>query len=121
MRVKKRQALAVDFADKAIILNPMNAKGYAIRGMIQMASSQGIHAALSVLRKAFQLDPASLGDEPETAQAVSFLVEKTLALGDKPKAGEYLEKLGDLKAFRSEEPLKKTATYRKLLESIDGD
>jgi len=115
-RVRNNPKLALEFADKALILNPGNPKAYAIRGMIRVAAGDSSDAALADLMRAFEMDPASLGDEPETPKAAAFLVEKTLAAGDKAPAQAHLKSLGELRAFNADQPLKATAEFRSLLQ-----
>ena len=115
LRVLRRSEHALTSADKALILNPGNPKAYALRGMIRVVAGRGGELALEDLKKAFELDPQSLGDEPETPQAVFFLVEQTLKAGDKAAARKYLEALGGLKAFRAEQPLKEVDRFKELM------
>ncbi|MBM4038250.1 MAG: hypothetical protein FJ290_07010 [Planctomycetes bacterium] len=115
-RVRNDPRLALAFADKALVLNPGNPKAYALRGMIRVAAGDSPEAALADLMRAVEMDPASLGDEPETLKAAAFLVEKTLAAGDKAAAQQYLRSLGDLKPFRADQALKATAEFRSLLQ-----
>ena len=116
LRVQNNPKLAIEFANKALILNPGNAKAHAIRGMIRVVSGDSLDAGLVDLMHAFELDPASLGDEPETLQAAVFLVEKTLASGDKVTARTYLKSLGELRAFNAQQPLKTADEFRALLQ-----
>jgi len=118
LRVAGKPERALEFADKALILNPGNAKVYAVRGMIRVVSELSPDDALKDLTRAFELDPKSLGDEPETLEAVCFLVEKVLKSSDKAAARIYLEALGELKAFRATRPVKESAEYKKLSERI---
>lgn len=114
-RVRKDAARALEFANKALILNDGNAKVHAIRGMIRVASKQSLDLAYRDLARAFQLDPTSLGDEPETPQAVAFLIEQALESGEERAATRYLEALGGLKAFRAEKPLRESEQFKKLV------
>lgn len=116
LRVRNNPKLAIEFADKALILNPGNPKAYAIRGMIRVACGDSPAAALVDLTHAVEMDPVSLGDEPETPKAAAFLVERTLAAGDRAVAQAYLKSLGELRAFNAEKPLKATAEFRSLLQ-----
>lgn len=118
-RHREEHGVALQFADKALILDPGNPKAYAVRGMIRVVAGKGGELALDDLKKALELDPHSLGDEPETPQAACFLVEQTLRVGDKAAARKYLEVLGELKAFRAEQPLKDTAKFKELVEQVN--
>ena len=118
LRVKHKPEPAIKSADKALILNPGNAKAYAVRGMIRVVSELSPDDALKDLTQAFELDPKSLGDEPETLEAVCFLVEKALESEDEARARAYLEVLGELKIFQSDLPVKESAEYKKLSERI---
>ena len=119
-RVKGRAMLAVEFANKALVLNPGNAKAHAIRGMIRVVSGDSLDAGLVDLIHAFELDPASLGDEPETLQAAVFLVEKTVASGQRTTAQAYLQSLGEVRAFNAQQPLKAADEFRALLQRADA-
>ena len=106
LRVQGKGKLALEFADKAVLLNPENPKTFAIRGMIRVAAKLEPEAALSDLRKAYEMDPKSLGDEPETLAAACFLLEKTQAAGDAAAARAMGQVLGELKPYKSDQPLK---------------
>jgi len=114
LRHKKRPKLAIEFSEKALILNPENAKAYAIRGMIRVVSGESLGAALDDLVKAFSLDKDALGGEPETLQAAIFIVERFLADGNKDRAKTYCDALGPLKRFGSDEALRQTREYQAL-------
>jgi len=120
LRVKHKPEPAIKSAEKALILNPDNAKAYAVRGMIRVVSKLSPDEAVEDLTRAFELDPKSLGDEPETLEAICFLVEKALESVDKAKARTYLEVLGELKAFRADRAVKRTREYKKLVERLSG-
>lgn len=111
-RVLKNAKRAIEFADKALILNPGNAKAYAIRGMIRVVSSRESELAERDLKKAYELDPDSLGDEPETVRAIAFLVERALDVGEKPRAREYLKTLGRLRAYGAQQPFSETLEFK---------
>jgi tetratricopeptide (TPR) repeat protein len=114
-------AAAIESADKAIILNPQNAKAYVIRGIIKMEEKKTREAAFSDLRRAFNLDPKSFGDEPETAEAVAFFLEGIVAIGGSKHGRIYWLGLQDLKSFRSEIPLKNTPRFNELSKRILSD
>ena len=116
MRVTKRRRSALEYADKAAILNPGNPKVYAVRGMAHLTVGRSKQVALDDLTKAFTLDPASLGNEPETVRAVTFLVEKTWRYRDKQKARGYVKTLAPLRAFGSQVPLKDNGAFKRLVE-----
>ena len=107
---------ALDFADRALILNTENAKSYAIRGMIRVASGLDEEAAWADLVNAFNKNKAALGDEPETLQATVFVVKKLLAEGNPARAKLYFDALGDLKPFGSEQALRQMEAYQALAE-----
>ena len=115
LRHKHRPEVGVRSADKSLILNPQNPKAYAIRGMVRLALEDKKEEALRDLLDAFDLDHTSLGDEPETPQAVAFLIKKVLDTNP-DQAHVYVEKLGELKAFGAKQPLKETDEFRKLAE-----
>jgi len=117
-RVRKEPELGLEFADKAAILNPNNAKVHAIRGMIRLAFRADLAAAAEDLVKAFQLDPKSLGDEPETRQAAIFLFKSILESEERPRAQEYSEALGGLTPFGSTQPVRETPEYKALLQAL---
>lgn len=118
LRVRQDAKRALEFADKALILNPGTAKAYAIRGMIRVVSAASPEQAHADLARAYDLNPTSLGDEPETLQAVIFLVERTLAAGEKGKATTMLKRLGGLRAFGSEQPIKQSAELGALIRRV---
>jgi len=118
LRVRRDPKRAIEFADKALILNPGNTKAYAVRGMIRVVSAASPEQAQADLARAYDLDPSSLGDEPETLQAVIFLVEGTLAAGDKGKAGTMLKRLAGLKAFGSDQPIGQNAELKALVRRV---
>ena len=119
LRHKHRPEVGVRSADKALILNPQNPKVYAIRGMVRLALEDKKDEALRDLLDAFDLDHTSLGDEPETPQAVAFLIKKVLETNP-DQARVYIEKLGELKAFGVKAPLKETDEFRKLAKRAEG-
>lgn len=120
LRVVGNRRRAIEFADKALILNPDNAKCYAIRGMIGVVLKTSLPVALEDLTQAYRLTPESLGDEPETPEAIVFLVEKALESGNKGRARAYLKALGGLRAFNSERAFRESAAYVTLLRRANA-
>lgn len=102
LRVRANPKRALEFADKALALNPGNAKAYAIRGMIRVRTKD---SALADLTQAFQLDPRSLADEPETAEAIAHLIAKTREAGKNREADAMQRTLGDLPALKLKHPI----------------
>ena len=119
-RVLKNSERAFMSADKALILNPDNAKAYAVRGMIRVVEGKEPDKAIANLTHAYALDPKSLGDEPETHAAIALLIEKALEAKDIARAKEYLKTLGSLRAFGSDQPFQSTDTYAKLAKVVEG-
>jgi len=117
-RVLKRPARALAAADNALILNPANAKAHAIRGIIRVVADREPEPALRDLRRAVELGPASLGDEPETLEAVVFLIGKTLAAGDRDGARAYAKALGRLRAFRAARPIAEEPAFQALARTL---
>jgi tetratricopeptide (TPR) repeat protein len=113
LRVRNEPDSAIEFADRALILNPGNAKAYALRGIARMATGKADQAAAKDLALAARLDPESLGDEPETEQAVAFLIRQTREAGKKAQAQVYSDGLAGLKALRLDHPIPE---YRALLQ-----
>lgn len=113
LRVKRDFGRALEFADKALVLDPNNAKAYAIRGIIRAASGQSEDAALEDLKQAFKRAPKALGDEPETPQAIAFLIQKTREAGDDAQARAYATALKQLRPLKVEHPIKE---YRTLMD-----
>jgi len=117
-RVRRDYKLALEFADKALILNPGNPKALAVRGMIRLSSGGPPASAFEDLAKALELAPKSLGDEPESHQAALALLKVLLGSGEPAKAERYLETLGDLTPLGSDQRLRETGEYRELLEAF---
>lgn len=108
LRVLRQPQLALEAADRALTLNPDNAKAYALRGIARLAIDDDKQAALADLTQALERDPAALGNEPETEQAAKFLLAAT------PKMNRaHRQALAALKPFKSEHP---SAEYQALLE-----
>lgn len=118
LRVVKKPTGALDWADRALILNPGNAKAYAIRGMIRVIAGNEPDKAFADLIRAYELDPKSLGGEPETHTAIAFLIEKTLATKDTARAREYLKTLRGLRTFGGEQSFESTKAHAKLARAI---
>ena len=114
-RVGKNAKRAIEFVDKALILNPGNAKAYALRGMIRAASGASAGQAEKELTRAFDLDPKSLGGEPETTGAVLFLARRFAEKG-KAAATPKLRELGSLKAADSDEPMSRNALFQDIVK-----
>ena len=120
LRVRKQPKAAVEFADKALILNPENAKALAIRGMIRVVAGEAEGLAFEDLMRAYALEPASIGDEPETPPAALLVLEKVLEMKDAAGARTYFDRLGELKAFKAETPVKEMAEYQALMKQLDA-
>lgn len=101
-RVYRDDANALDYANRAILLNPDNAKCYAIRGMIRLSLKLPGPTPAEDLATAFEMDPDSLEREPETFAAIEHLIQTALNEGEKDKARSYLKRLGQHKEFGSE-------------------
>jgi hypothetical protein len=108
LRRHKKLREALQWCNKALIINPENPKGYAIRGIIKMkiAGKAFPHRGYDDLLKAFQADPLSLDFEPETHEAVRTLLSRTSARGNRDLASDIWEKTKDIAEFGSETPLK---------------
>jgi tetratricopeptide (TPR) repeat protein len=120
LRVMKEPAVALDFADKALILNPTNAKCLAVRGIIRMADGKR-EAAARDMAAAYKLDPKSLGDEPETLEAALLFAERmVLTQADKVAARSCLLELGELRAYGTQAAVKMSPKYGRLLSQLDG-
>jgi hypothetical protein len=77
LRVWSDPATALAYAGKAEILNPGNPKVHAILGMIHLQfDPPQADEAYAALRKAVGLEPGSIGGEPESQQAVDFLLQE---------------------------------------------
>lgn len=75
LRVWSDPATALEYADKAKTLNPGNPKVLAIRGIILLElDPPQTEDAFLALWQAFELAPESLAGEPESDQAVTFLL-----------------------------------------------
>ena len=122
LRVRKRLDRGLDYVNRALILNEANSKAYAIRGMLRVTLGKETNADLAVtdLKRAYELDLKSLGDEPETHAAIALLIEKALEAKDTARAKEYLKTLGSLRAFGSDQPFQSTDTYAKLAKVVEG-
>lgn len=123
LRLRKRLDRGLDYASRALILNETNAKAYAIRGMLRvtLGKESDTILALSDLKRAYELDLNSLGDEPETHAAIAFLIEKALEAKDTAHAKEYLKTLGSLRELRSGQVFQATEAYTRLTNAMDGD
>ncbi len=119
-RVLQDADRAVEFADKALILNPVNAKAYALRGMIRADAGTEPVKALADLTRAYELDPASLGGEAETHTGIAFMIKKAIENRQGDLAREYLKTLGPLREFRSGQPFEATEAYTRLANIADG-
>lgn len=121
LRLRKRLDRGLDYANRALLLNEANAKAYAIRGMLRVTLGKDTNADLAVtdLKRAYELDLKSLGDEPETHAAIAFLIEKALEAKDNARAKEYLKTLSGLRAFGTERPFRDTDAYVKLTKAAE--
>ncbi len=122
LRVRKRLDRGLDYVNRALILNEANSKAYAIRGMLRLTLGKETDAdwAVTDLKRAYELDLKSLGDEPETHAAIALLIGKALEAKDTARAKEYLKTLGSLRAFGSDQPFQSTDTYAKLAKVVEG-
>ena len=116
LRVRKEPDKAMVFAEKALILNPDNAKAYVVRGAIRLATTTGTETAAADLAQAMKIDPDSLGGEPETSQAVLCLIEWILRTNGKPAAQEALRRLGGLTVFNATQPLRDMPEFQALAQ-----
>ena len=119
-RVLKNAERAIDFADKALILNPANAKAHAIRGMIRIAADNSLDKAEADLRRAFELDPTSLGDEEETNDAVIFLARRIIQEDSQGSIAAQLEVLARLKPRRSAQAVSEDERFKGLLNELQN-
>jgi hypothetical protein len=77
LRAWSDPATALAYARKAEILNPGNPKVHAILGMIHLQfDPPRSDEAFAALRKAVEQEPGSIGGEPESQQAVDFLLQE---------------------------------------------
>lgn len=118
LRVRKSFEAALDFANRALILNPANAKSLAVRGIIQMAAGHE-DAALRDLAAACGIDPRSLGDEPETVRAVVLLAAGALRNeGDGAAVRTHLAACGDLRAYGEKQPVSANPAYKEAMRKL---
>jgi len=110
-RIRKDSKRALTAADKALILNPENAKAHAVKGMILLASGGSKDVALRELRRAYELDPTSIGGEPETLEAAVLLLEG-MREGGRGDPALCAKTLGELRVMGSSHPLKSDARFR---------
>jgi len=119
-RVLKDAERAIEFANKALILNPGNAKAYAIRGMIRIAADSSLDKAEADLRHAFELDPTSLGDEEETSDAVIFLARRIIQKDSQGSIAAQLKALGRLKPRKAAQPMSEDNRFKALLNELQN-
>lgn len=92
--VRSNHAAALVQANKALVLNPRNPKAYTVRAAAFLAAGDK-DRALDDVMTAYRLDPAALGDEPETFRLLTLLIRHA-SQGDRHP---LLEAVGALRAY----------------------